>query len=173
MKKLFLLPLVASLLLASCTMFGKLGEVEYYEAVVDQINEVSGPIEESATLYNETVPDLVTEASEVDTTNMQTSYNEASAALNESEGLLSLESRNIEQENQVRTELQTYQSAASDYLKLYEQMLTYYGTGAFKEDLSKVKSLNTDLHTSYTTFIQAHNELVEVLESYVITTEEN
>ncbi len=161
--------LASALLLASCSSFGKLGEVEYNNEVVDQINLVSTSIEESATLYNETVPDLVTEASEIDTASMSTSHQEASQALMGMEELLVLESRNIEQENSVRSEIQTYQSAAGEYLDIYQQMLDYYGMDVYVEDLDKVQSLDEDLHTSYTTFIQANNDLVEFLESYVST----
>lgn len=163
LRALLFLPL----LLASCSLFGKLGEVEYNNKVVDQINAVSTALEDSATLYNETVPDLVTEASEIDTISMNTSYSAATEALLKIDELRTIESRNMEQQNSVRTELQTYQSAAEDYLSIYSIMLDYYSTGTYKEDLSQVQDLDGDLHTHYTTFIQANNDLVEVLESYV------
>ncbi len=167
MKKTLLLALTASLLLASCSVFGKLSEVEYNNTVVDQINTVSTAIEDSATLYNETIPDLVTESSTIDSTEMTTSYGAATNALVEVDALLLLESRNIEQQNSVRTEIQTYQSAANEYLDLYKQMLDYYISASYAQDLSKVQSFDEGLHTSYTTFIQANNDLVDILDGFV------
>lgn len=167
MKKILLLTLSCSLLLASCSVFGKLSEVEYNNTVVDQINSASSAVEESATLYNETIPDLVTESSVIDTTEMSTSFESTTAELVKVEELMTLESRNIEQQNAIRTEIQTYESAAQAYLDLYTQMLDYYGNKAYSEDLSKVQTLDADLHTSYTTFIQANNDLVDTLEGFV------
>lgn len=167
MKKTLFLTLTLSLLLASCSVFSKLSEVEYNNQVVDQINLVSTAIEDSATLYNETVPDVVTEASVIDTTQMKISHETASLELLNVEPLMILESRNIEQQNSVRTEIQTYESAANDYLDLYGQMLDYYASSAYVEDLNKVKSFHKDLHTSYTTFIQANNDLVDILDGFV------
>ncbi|QQR55499.1 hypothetical protein IPG41_03015 [Candidatus Peregrinibacteria bacterium] len=155
------------LLLASCSIFGKLSEVEYNNKIVERMNLVSTTIEESATLYHETVPNPVRENSEIEVTQMNLSYAEASKALDEVENLLLLESRNIEQQNSVQTELKTYQSAASEYLSSYKEMLAYYESGAFKEDLDPVESLDEELHTNYTTFIQANNDFVDVLESHM------
>lgn len=167
MKKILSLALTSFLLLASCSVFGKLSETEYNNTVVDGINNTSIAIESSATLYNETIPDLVTEGSAIDTTEMNTSYVTAKDTLTEVEALLLLESRNIEQQNSVRTEIQTYQSAANNYLDIYEEMLDYYQNKVYVEDVTKVESYDESLHTSYTTFIQANNDLVEILESYV------
>lgn len=162
-RALFFLPL----LLASCSVFGKMGEVEYNNKVVDQINIVSTSIEESATLYNESIPDLVNESSVIDITQMNLSYDESVEALIGVDQLLTYESRNIEQQNSVKTELQTYESAATAYLDVYGKMLDYYESKAYNEDLSDVEVYDEDLHTAYTTFIQANNDLVEILESYV------
>lgn len=167
MKKSLLALILTSLLLASCSIFGKLSEIDYNNQVVDQINLSSKAIGDSATLYNETVPDLVTETSSIETTEMNASYTSAMATLSSFDTVQSLESRNVEQQNAIRNELETYESAAIDYLETYKEMLDYYESDTYTEDLSRVETLDEKLHASYTTFIQANNSLVDILESFV------
>lgn len=167
MKKLLASSLSLALLLSSCSVFGKSSEIDFNNRVVEQINETSILIEESATLYNESIPDLVTESSEIDTEELSAAHETAQNSLEKSKDLLLLESRNIEQQNAVLTELETYQSAGIAYLDLYADMVDYYQTGSYKEDLTLVQTLDEELHTHYTTFIQANNDLVEILEGYV------
>jgi carbonic anhydrase len=163
---------LAALFLTACTVFGKTSEVDYNNQVVETINEISSSIESTATLYNDTVPDVVNETDVIDVATMKTSYTEASDALEQLGSLLTLESRNIEQQNAVRTDLTTYQTAAEQYLATYDEMLTYYGEGEYAKDLTKVKTTDETLHTSYTTFIQANNDLVDTLESFVTPAQE-
>lgn len=168
MKKSSLaLVLSAAILLSGCSVFGKLSEVEYNNQVVDAINQSSGIIEETATLYNDTVPDVVSEKDTIDVTTMQSTYNDASDALKTIDSVANLESRNIEQQNAVQTGISTYQSAAEQYLQTYNDMLVYYGQNEYQKDVSKVQTIDENLHTSYTTFIQANNDLVDTLDSFV------
>lgn len=157
----------AALLLTSCSVFNKLSDVEYNNQVVAGINSISTVIEETATLYNDTVPNVVNETDTVDTTAMQSKYTESMDALKNLDSLLTIEGRNIEQQNAVRTGLQTYQTAADQYLQTYNDMLTYYSGAEYQQDVSKVKSIDENLHTGYTTFIQANNDLVDTLDSFV------
>lgn len=161
--------LVLSLVLSACSVFGKLSEIEYNNQIVEQINTTSSTIEDTATLYNDNIPDLVTEESSIDTSKTKASYKKAEDSLEESKALLSLEGRNIEQQNAARTELQSYLSAGEAYLESYQKMLDYYDTEAFKTDVDKVESLDETLHKDYTTFIQANNDLVETLDQFVVT----
>ncbi len=158
---------VAALLLTACSVFGKLSDVDYNNQVVESVNGASTVIQPPATLYNDTVPNVVNETDTVDTTAMQSSYEEATTSLTAIADLLTLEARDIEQQNAVRTDLETYQTAAEQYLQTYNDMLTYYSKGEYQEDVSKVKSIDENLHTSYTTFIQANNDLVDTLDSFV------
>lgn len=168
MKKHFLTLFFASaLILTGCSVFGKASEVDYNNTVVDDINTASAVIEETATLYNDTIPDVVSEKDNIDTSAMQSAYDDSVSSLEAVAGLLSLESRNIEQQNAVRTGVETYQSAAEQYLETYQTMLNYYGDGTYQQDISQVQSIDENLHTSYTTFIQANNDLVDTLESFV------
>ena len=81
--------------------------------------------------------------------------------------LLVMESRSLDQENAVRIELETYRSAAEIYLETYATMLSYYKEGTYKEDISQVETLDETMHINYTTFIEANNDLVDMLESFV------
>lgn len=165
MKKLILLFFI--FLLPACELFSKYGEIEYNNLIVDRVNETSLAIEETATLYNETLPNEVTEKDIIDVTEMQVSYESALELLANMNELLELESRNMEQQNAVRTELQTYTSAGDLYLQSYSEMLTYYSTNAYVEDITQVEPIDESLHTNYTTFIEANNDLVDILESFV------
>lgn len=168
-KSLPALLLLGSLFLFGCEGFGKYSEVEYNNLIVEELNKASLAIEETTSLYNDTLPDVITEADIIETDSMESSYDEAVSALEKTADLLTLEARNLEQQNAVRTELETYRSAAQIYLDSYSNMLSYYSEGTYKEDISQVKTLDETMHTDYTTFIEANNDLVDVLEAYVST----
>ena len=173
MKKIIpTLLLLSSLFLFGCEAFGKYSEVEYNNLIVEELNKASLAIEETTSLYNETLPDVITEEDVIETDVMETSYDDAMSALEKTANLLSLEARNLEQQNAVRTELETYRSAAEIYLESYSDMLSYYSQGTYKEDISQVKTLDETMHTNYTTFIEANNDLVDTLESYVAPEQE-
>jgi hypothetical protein len=46
-------------------------------------------------------------------------------------------------------------------------MMDYYDSGSYQEDITQVKSIDETLHLSYTTFIEANNDLVDILDSFV------
>lgn len=168
MKKIVsCLLLVFTLLLSACELFGQYGEVEYNNLIVDKLNVTSPAIEATATLYNSTLPDIVTEQDIIETSEMKSAYETAQNYLADTNELLDLESRNVEQQNAVRAELQTYLTAADLYLQIFSEMLTYYSSSAQQEDISQVELLDEELHTNYTTFIEANNDLVDVLESFI------
>lgn len=168
---------VIALSLTACSLFGKYGEVEYNNLVVEKINETSLAIENTATLYNETIPDVVTEKDTFDTTAMRAGYETALDILKNTNDLLDLEGSNVEQQNAVRSELQTYMTSGDLYLQSYSEMLTYYspsandtgsdGTVTYKDDITKVTPIDEILHTNYTTFIESNNDLVDTLESFL------
>ncbi len=159
--------LLSAFILTGCSFLGKYSEIEYNNLVVEKVNEASLAVEATTSLYNETLPDVVTEESTIEIGEMENSYDEAVKLIEETDDLLILESRNLEQQNAVRTELETYRSAAQIYLESYEAMLSYYSEGTYKEDISQVETLDETMHTNYTTFIEANNDLVDTLESYV------
>lgn len=169
MKKLLSALLVSSVFLFGCSLLGKYSEVEYNNLVVEKVNETSLAIETTTSLYNETLPDVVTEEDVIVTSEMQASYEAAVESLEDTADLLVLEARNLEQQNAVRTELETYRSAAEIYLESYAAMLSYYSEGTYVEDISQVEILDETMHVNYTTFIEANNDLVDALEVYVAT----
>ena len=153
--------------LPACALFNKYSEVEYNNLIVDQVNLASLAIEKTATLYNETLTEVVTEKDLLDLTEMQTSADEARNLVADSEKLYAFESRNVEQQTAVQAELQTYMEAGDLYLQSYSEMLDYYTSDAYKEDITQVKPIDEVLHTNYTTFIEANNDLVDILDSFV------
>jgi hypothetical protein len=162
----------STVILLSCSLLGKYSEVEYHNLVIESVKEASLAIEDTAVIYNGTLPDVVTEQVEVDTSEMQAAYDDAAAALEDTEELLTLEAQNIEQQNAVRTELETYRTAAALYLESYEAMLTYYEDGTYKTDLTQVKPLDEAMYINYTTFTAANNDLMEIMNGFVKAGEE-
>lgn len=163
----FFLFCILSLFASGCSWFGKLNTIEYNNEIVEVINETSTRLEKTATLYNETIPDLVTEQSAIDITEMKTEFDLALTWMNETNTLLSLEGKNLEQQNAVRNALETYQDLGTSYLTSYQTMLNYYENETYKEEIQTVEVLDKQLHSDYTAFIQTNNDLVNTLETFV------
>lgn len=171
MKKI-LATITALSVLSACSVFTTYTTVEYNNFVVEKINASSSAIEETATLYNDTIPDIVTEQDEIEIEEMQTSYSAAKTAIDATEAALKYESRNEEQQIATRISLETYLSAADEYMAAYQVMLDYYEFDEYKEHIAEVETIDENLHTHYTTFIEANNDLVETLEQFVDDTGE-
>ncbi len=159
--------LFLGLILLSACAFSKLSIVEYNNRLVEQVNLSSTAIEITATLYNDIIPDVVTEQDEIKTNEMSNAFSTAQKEINQSKTLTDILSRNEEQQLASNESIDIYISAADLYLIAYEEMLTYYSSETYKEDISQVQTLDETLHTHYTTFIEANNDLVEVLEGFV------
>ncbi|MFA5854809.1 MAG: hypothetical protein WC846_00750 [Candidatus Gracilibacteria bacterium] len=168
-SKVFTLLVFSALLLTSCSLSNLLGgksTVDYNNAVVEKINAASAELEKTATLYNDLIPNKVTEKDTIDTAQMLAASTSATDALKATEDIATLESRNADQQAAVRPALETYRAAAQIYLDEYQKMLTYYA-GPYKDDITQVKPIDGSLHTAYTTFIEANNDLVSALESFL------
>lgn len=165
MKKL--ITLISFVLFLPACYFSANSTIDYHNLIVQQAKVTTPLIEETATIYNSSVPSIVTEEEVIETEEMQDAFDEAFDALGDTQDLLKLESRNEDQQEFVQAALETYISAAEIYLLSYEEMLTYYSGDEYKENISKVESVDESLHTNYTTFIEANNDLVETLEIYV------
>ena len=157
--------LLALTLFTACTF--RYSAVEYNNRVVEQINESSSLIEESAALYDNVRPDTMTEQIELDAAGMLELYRQSTQALTSTKRLLNLESRREDQALDTRAGIDTYTAAGDFYLGTFEKMLEYYSTEAYKEDISQVATLDETLHQHFTTFIAANNDLVEILETFV------
>lgn len=144
---------------------------EYHNSIVNQINISSPLIKETGTLYTSTIPDVVTEQDEIDTTEMKKAYEEAVKELEKMEPLLDLESRNEEQQQSAREGIELYIESANQYLAAFGTTLEYYSSEAYKEDISQVETMDENLHNLYSVFIEANNDLSTTLENFVI--EEN
>ncbi len=166
MKKI-LTGLALFTILSGCTFFSKFNAVEYNNAVVGKINEISAQIEKTADIYNETVPTIVRENMEINTETMELELESAKDFLSKVDGLSSLESKNLEQQNAVGEALKTYKNSAETFLKDYEAMLAYYKDGTYKTDISQVTIIDETIHADYSAFIEVNNTLVSTLEQYV------
>lgn len=166
MKKLSaIILLIVSL--SGCEFFSKLTAIEYNNRIVENLNEASLALEETANLYNETIPSIVTEESEIDVSTLKTSLESSKVLLAEIKNLSSLQSKNPDQETQVEESLISYSEAAENYFVSYEEMLLYYESGEFIKDVSKVTPIDESIHLNYSTFIDANNDLVELLDSFM------
>ncbi|MEK9166869.1 MAG: hypothetical protein AAB836_01055 [Patescibacteria group bacterium] len=153
--------------LSGCEYFSKLNNIEYNNKVVEQVNLTSTQIEKTASIYNTTVPTVVTESTEISAEEMSTELSAAQDLLKKIEDLYILESKNADQQAAVLAGLEVYKSKSEAYLAAYEAMNTYYGSGEYKTDVSKVTDLDENIHTTYSAFIEENNTLVGVLDSFV------
>lgn len=154
-------------ILSGCDAFSKLNTIEYNNEVVEQINETSTQLEKTATLYNETVPTVVTENIEIKTEDMLKELSSAQDLVKEIDSLANVESKDEEQQASVTTAITDYKTKADAYLTAYQEMYTYYSSGEYKTDISKVTDLDENIHTTYSAFIEQNNTLVGILDSYV------
>ncbi|EKD93766.1 MAG: hypothetical protein ACD_28C00063G0022 [uncultured bacterium] len=169
-NRLILLAFIVGLISLSflgCLKSGKLSEVEYNNAIVEKLNLTSGAIEETTTTYDNSIPNIVTEDSEIDATSLQTTSQSAAEKIALSEEVLTLKSKNSDQEEAVKSEFQNYLALAEEYLKAYDEMLTYYSANTFKENLDDVATYDEKLHIQYNKFIESNNKLVDILADYV------
>ncbi len=167
MPKKILLSIFALGLLNGCSLLGAMPPIEYNNAIVETLNSSAKAIQETASAYNIAIPAEVSETSEINNEEMRKAWDLAQEKLNTLEPLHELESRDIEQQNAVRLDLMTYQLAAKQYLKRYEEVLAFYEEKTFTQDVNKVESLDSLLHTDYTTFIEANNGLVQTLDDSI------
>ena len=141
--------------------------IEYNNEVVRILNNTGAAIEESTDQYDQSIPNIVTESSTIDTTVAETIYKDATTKLSEAQSVLTLISQNEAQQTAVRTEFETYLALGQTYLETYTSMLDYYRAGTYKESLDNVATFDQDLHTEYNDFVKANNNLVDTLSQYV------
>ncbi len=164
MSKNLLLSLgVTSLLFTGCAM----DSISYNNAVVDHTEEISVAWDNAYQAYIDNVPVDINETTVVDVTAMQTNYDTLSLLVGEVEtDLMTKESRNTEQQAAVQASLTQYQSAANDYLAVYQEILNYY-EGDFASNLGNAWPLEDKLYDADDVWVDAHNSLGDVLNSYI------
>ncbi|MBI4127154.1 hypothetical protein HY463_00430 [Candidatus Peregrinibacteria bacterium] len=166
MKKI-LTGLALFAVISGCSFFSTMSAVEYNNAVVGKINEISAQIEKAADTYNEVVPTIVRENTEINTELMESELESAQDLFAQVDGLSSLKSKNLEQQNAVAEALKSYKSTAETFFTDYEKMLTYYKDGTYKTDVSQVTAMDESIHADYSAFIESNNALVSTLDLYV------
>lgn len=165
MKKSLII--LTTLLLAGCSTFSKYSEVEYNNFVAEKVNLVTSNVKEMHDLYLAEVPNQVSEESEIETSVLEDKFDSKNKTLSDLEGLSKLESKNLEQETEVEEKLSAYIEAVNEYYATYEEILSYYKDGAYKEDPTQVKPLDEILSNKYNEFTDTNNELSDTLEAYV------
>ncbi|MFA5842953.1 MAG: hypothetical protein WC882_04805 [Candidatus Gracilibacteria bacterium] len=144
-----------------------LSPIEYNNAVVEVLNKTSASVQNSTTVYDAAIPSIVTETSTIDITPLQIAYTEMETHIQNASSILSLKSKNAEQETAVLQEFKNYLGLSQEYLILYAEMTAYYTNGTFSSDLEKVSSYDDALHSTYNELIDANNNLVDILSEYV------
>ncbi len=167
MKKLVIF-LASTLFLTACVF--PYTAVEYNNRVVEAVNASSSALDSTYNSYYQglpSLPDKVTEKTEVDVDGMAELARTARQKLKDVEGLEEMKGKNEDQVAAVQANISVYLTAADQYLKTYDEMLAYYGEGTYKEDLSQVSVLDETLYENYNVLIEANNDLDDVLKEYV------
>ncbi|EKD63355.1 MAG: hypothetical protein ACD_51C00283G0008 [uncultured bacterium] len=164
MKKIqiALLPIFI-LSLAGC---GELSAIEYNNEIAQTLDSNSSLIKETITAYDSSIPEIVTEQTELDTVAMESALEKATEESEKIPSLLSLTSKSLEQETVVEEELAIYISASGKCLTVYSQMLNYYKSGDYKTDLESVSKYDTEIYENYNALIESNNKLADILEQY-------
>lgn len=168
------LPLKATALFLASALFlfatgcaTGLSTTEYNNNVVDAMNGMSDALEETTTTYDTGVPNIVTETSTIDIENMTAALTAAQTEITTAQGILDLKGNNVDQETEVKVEFQNYLTLGETYLTTYAEMVDYYSSGTFADDLDKVAEYDTQLHDEYNAFIDSNNLLADILAKYI------
>lgn len=159
--------LIAGLLALSTGCSDQLPAIEYNNGVVEAMNQISSNLETTTLTYDTGIPNIVTETTSLDMTGIQSAYEGALLKVEASKTILTLTSRNIEQETAVKAEFKNYLALADAYLNIYAEMIDYYTSGRFTENLDQVETYDITIHENYNTFVDSHNTLVDILGQYV------
>lgn len=160
------LSMVSLIAFSGCSS-GKLSAVEYNNAVVQILNDTSAAIEETTQAYDKSVPNVVTEESEVDVEALKAARQEALSTITLADQVVNLKSQEESQQMEVKQAFVEYTELATNYLSSYQEMISYYENKEFVENLDKVAVYDEELHAQYNEFIAANNTLVDILGKYV------
>lgn len=164
MKKTLIISLIFILLSSGC---GELSALKYNDAIVEKINSASEALNETISAYDGSIPDLVTEQTEIDTEEMEDALGNAKAAIANCENLPTLVSKDQAQQTEVRAELENYLSITAEYLASYEEMLNYYKNQEYKEIPGKVSEYDTEIYEKSSMIFDSNNTLEDILDKYV------
>ncbi len=162
--------LISAFCLLIITTACKPSVTEYNDAVVNILDQNSTAIENTSTAYNSSIPNLVTEKTEIDSTEMEATLDEARTAISNSEEILLLESRSTEQQTAVQEEFANYLELADTYLAAYEEMVQYYESGSYQDDPAQVSEYDSGLFDEdnlFDSLLESNNTLAEILESFL------
>ncbi len=156
-----------TLFMIGCISDGSLSTVEYNNAVVETLNSTSAVIEETTTAYDTGVPNIVTEESQIDTGTMQAALDAAQLKLTAAKDVLTLVSKNTDQQAAVLAEFENYLDLGNIYITTYETVADYYSSGEYATNLDLVAEYDENLHSGYNNFIESNNTLVDTLASFI------
>lgn len=158
---------VIALFMSGCLSDGSLSAIEYNNTVVEMLNVTSTVIEDTTSVYDSSIPNIVTEESEIDSAAMEESLASTKNQLQEAESILLLVSKNADQQAAVSAEFTNYLSLAEAYVSTYETVVSYYSSGEYVDNLDLVAEHDENLHNEYNAFIDSNNTLVDILASYI------
>lgn len=161
--QLLILLSILILLISGC---GELSEIEYNNSIAQTLDDNSSLIKETITAYDSSIPDVVTEQTEINISNMETALQNAKTKDAEISALLGLTSENLNQETAVEEELTAYISLSESCLSTYTKMIDYYKSGDYKTDLESVSKYDTEIYDNYNALIESNNKLADILETY-------
>jgi len=148
----------------------KLNTQEYNDKIVEALDLNGTTIEATITAYDESIPNLVTEKSEIDTLAMEEALSTAKKEVVKAKELLDLESKDIAQQEEVQEELTTYVIALEAYLTKYTAMTEYYSNASYVDNPNLVSEYDTELYDTdnlFDTFLESNNALAEILKSHI------
>ncbi|EKD48323.1 MAG: hypothetical protein ACD_65C00014G0001 [uncultured bacterium] len=164
MKKIVVTLSIITLLASGC---GELSTLKYNDAVVEKINSASDALNKTISSYDGNIPDLVTEETEIDTTEMKTAWEDAKTAVENCKALTTLVGKDQLQQAEVNAELENYLSITEEYLSSYEKMLTYYENDEYKDTPEKVSEYDAEIYEKSSLIFDSNNTLEDILEKYV------
>jgi hypothetical protein len=159
--------LALALIGSGCFNANQKSVIEYNNEVVTTLNLASSAIENSTVVYDETIPNIVTESSTIDPGPVEEAYAAARAEIDAAGSVMDLTSADASQTDLIQTEFQAYLELADLYLDTYTEMVEYYKSNGYKEELDTVSTFDQDLHNQYNEFIKSNNDLVDILAGFV------
>lgn len=163
-KKLLAL-LSLTFLLTACSW----QPVAYHNKVLTTTNELTLAIETTAAVYHDSVPELVTEESKIDSTLMEEAYSAAKLKYRNAAHLVNIESENTKQTQAALAKLTPYLESAEAYLDNYKELTAFFKKKEYKDSVPYVGTLDEQFNEHHNNFIEANNDLASTLAELVDT----
>ena len=98
---------------------------------------------------------------------MQAALDAAQLKLTAAKDVLTLVSKNTDQQAAVLAEFENYLDLGNIYITTFETVADYYSSGEYATNLDLVAEYDENLHSGYNNFIESNNTLVDTLASFI------